>query len=350
MQSFETNYIQILQSLLEGGDVDIKPVKGFKNIHCLSKNGLVFSIDNSVNFPLISSRKIFYKKAFTEMVWFIKGSTITQPDTGEVFLDLTELNIQGCTYWNAWGLQHLQNNRDEWSKYFPIPNTNIDFPKNIKEFTIAIKYLSERIYLKLGYSNISKVNIMENSSYYTIPNIVTVNQSRLAIDRIKANKYDRRAMVNYWRVEDLEETACDLDRQPVNLPPCHFNHQLLATDKHLDLTISMRSWDMMLGLPYNIAQYALLHRMYAKCLNLCPRKLVFLASDYHIYSNQIPSVKKLIDQYYKRISKKSQTEEISCYIKPRNQSYLEDFEMGDIVISNYNPEKVINIPLTAVIY
>jgi thymidylate synthase len=110
-----------------------------------------------------------------------------------------------------------------------------------------------------------------------------VDQVRNLIEGIKTNPMGRRHIVSAWNVHELDNMA---------LPPCHAWHQAYASEngQWLDLQVYQRSWDMALGAPFNIAQYALLLHLYARATGRRPRRLHFAFGDAHIYLNHVEAM------------------------------------------------------------
>ena len=108
-----------------------------------------------------------------------------------------------------------------------------------------------------------------------------IDQVANAIDKIKNNPNDRRILVSAWNPTDFAQMA---------LPPCHMMHQLIVRDGKLNLIWTQRSCDMFLGIPYNIASYALLLLLYAKEAGLTPGVLRGELHDAHIYTNHLDQV------------------------------------------------------------
>ncbi len=109
-----------------------------------------------------------------------------------------------------------------------------------------------------------------------------IDQIQQAIDTIKRDPMSRRIIVSAWNVEDLPK---------MRLPPCHAFFQFYVQDHFLDCQLYQRSADLALGIPFNIASYALLMSMIAQECKLAPRHFVHTLGDAHIYANHVEGVK-----------------------------------------------------------
>lgn len=113
-----------------------------------------------------------------------------------------------------------------------------------------------------------------------------IDQVASLIAGIKIDPHGRRHIVSAWNVGQLDQMA---------LPPCHAWHQCYAgSDEWLDMQVYQRSWDIALGAPFNIAQYALLLHLYARATGRKPRRLVFNYGDAHIYLNHVDAMRKVV--------------------------------------------------------
>lgn len=191
-------------------------------------------------FPLVQCKETRYKVAFLEMLWFLRGEG-----------DTSYLNQNNCKLWDAWAddvgnLGQIYGvNWREWKTYYEVEGYRGDF---------------------ITYDNIDQV--------------------KEVIEAIKNNPNSRRHIVSAWNVGELDEMA---------LPPCHWAHQLYATNEgYLDMQVNQRSWDIGLGCPFNIAQYALLLHLYSRATGRKPRYLHFSYGDAHLYKDHVEQMKTVI--------------------------------------------------------
>lgn len=165
------------------------------------------------------------------------------------------------------------------------------------------------------------------------PNGETVDQLRNALNTLRTNPYDRRILVSAWNPGELEEMA---------LPPCHILFQFYATpDGYLDLFMYQRSADMFLGVPFDIASYAIMLELFAR---LTQRKARFLNTTYgdtHIYKNHVEQVKEYLD----RIPKLPDSAPM-LLIAARADLDLDNLTHDDFELVDYNPMPAIKAPIS----
>lgn len=225
-------YLNILKDVLNNGTWK----QNRTGIKTKFITGAMFKFDMSNGtFPLLTTKKMPPKIIFAELEGFIKGVT-----------DKSWYQERKCHIW------------DEWCnpKIVPYGNNSDTKRKMLEENDLG------KIY---GY----QWNNFNGSGY---------NQLKKVIDTLKVNPLDRRMIVMAWNPLQLDEMA---------LPPCHYCFQLVSDGKYLDLIWSQRSVDTFLGLPFNIASYAMLLKLIACQVNLIPRNLVGMLADVHLYENQI---------------------------------------------------------------
>lgn len=166
-----------------------------------------------------------------------------------------------------------------------------------------------------------------------------VDQVRNLIDGLKNNPQGRRHLVSAWNVADLNDMA---------LPPCHWAHQCyVSNDGHLDLKLFLRSSDFALGLPFNIAGYALLTHLYARAAGLKARRLIVDIGDAHIYSNHVEAMAKVLN--LPSLAHDQRTNELSpCRLNVlTDNTDIDGYKPDDFDISNY--ERHDHVPLSVAV-
>jgi thymidylate synthase len=147
----------------------------------------------------------------------------------------------------------------------------------------------------------------------------TVDQISVLIDQIKNNPDSRRLLVNAWNVGDIDKMA---------LPPCHCLFQFYVADGKLSCQLYQRSADLFLGVPFNIASYAILTYMIAHVCDLEPGDFIHTFGDVHIYKNHLDQVKLQMERDVRPIPK--------LVIKPDVKDIF-DFKFEDFSLENYDP-------------
>ncbi len=147
----------------------------------------------------------------------------------------------------------------------------------------------------------------------------TIDQIANVVEQIKANPYSRRLMVTAWNPAEIEDMA---------LPPCHCLFQFYVSDGKLSCQLYQRSADIFLGVPFNIASYALLTMMMAQVCGLKPGEFVHTFGDAHIYKNHL-------DQVHLQLTREPRSLP-TMHINPERKSIF-DFEYEDFRLEGYDP-------------
>ncbi len=147
----------------------------------------------------------------------------------------------------------------------------------------------------------------------------TIDQLSEAVETIRTNPDSRRIIVSAWNVADLPE---------MRLPPCHAFYQFYVADGRLSLQLYQRSADIFLGVPFNIASYALLLMMVAQVTGLKAGDFVHTLGDAHIYTNHFEQVREQLSREPRQLP--------TMRINPEVKS-LFDFKYEDFTLENYNP-------------
>ena len=154
-----------------------------------------------------------------------------------------------------------------------------------------------------------------------------VDQLAHVIDEIRRDPDSRRLIVNAWNVGQLES---------MKLPPCHYVFQFNVQGNRLHCAMSMRSCDVFLGLPFNIASYALLTMMIAQVTELEPGELIISLGDTHVYQNHLSQVRRQLEREPRELP--------SMRLNPAVKS-LFDFKYEDFQLERYNPHPSIAAPI-----
>lgn len=238
--------------------------------------GAVFEHDMSTGFPLVTTKKMGLKNIATELEFFLHGIT-----------DKRWLQDRKCHIWDEWA-----NPVKVEQKYNiatnNLPNLTDDEKTDIRNAIMDSERDLGPIYgfqwRHFGGEYVWNENrINKNPTDNFNPKNPGIDQVQNAIYKLKNNPNDRRILVSAWNPVAIPQMA---------LPPCHVMHQLVVRDGKLSLIWTQRSCDMFLGVPYNIASYALLLLLYAKEAGLKPGMLKGELHDAHIYQNHIPQVRE----------------------------------------------------------
>jgi thymidylate synthase len=146
-----------------------------------------------------------------------------------------------------------------------------------------------------------------------------IDQISDVIDRIRHTPDSRRLIVSAWNVADLDEMA---------LPPCHLMFQFYVADGRLSCQMYQRSADVFLGVPFNIASYALLTLMVAQVTNLAAGELIHTFGDAHLYNNHLEQARLQLDREPRPLP--------NLWINPNVKSMF-DFRYEDFRLESYNP-------------
>jgi thymidylate synthase len=259
-------YLDLLQDILENGNQ-----KGDRTgTGTISVFGRQARFDLSKGFPMVTTKKLHLKSIIHELLWFIKGDTNVQ-----------YLNDNGVKIWNAWA--------DENGDLGPV-----------------------------------------YGAQWRNWNGEGIDQLAMVVDQLKNNPNNRRIMVSAWNPSVMPDTSVTFSENVANgkaaLPPCHAFFQFYVAQGKLSCQLYQRSADVFLGVPFNIASYALLMLMLAQICDLEPGEFVHTFGDLHIYNNHIDQVKLQLS----REPLKLPTMKLNPNIKN-----IEDFTFEDFELVNY---------------
>ena len=238
-------YLDLMQHVLDNG----AKKEDRTGTGTLSVFGHQMRFDLSEGFPLLTTKKVFLKGIIHELLWFLAGDT-----------NIKYLVDNGVGIWN------------EWPHAYYIKATGED---------IALADFVERIREDAAFAE-KWGGIGPGYGYqwrsWPMPDGGHVDQIKQVVEQIKHSPDSRRMIVSAWNVAEVDNMA---------LPPCHTLFQFYVADGKLSCQLYQRSADIFLGVPFNIASYALLTMMMAQVCGLQPGDFVHTLGDAHLYSNHL---------------------------------------------------------------
>jgi thymidylate synthase len=379
MNNLDKKYITLLQDILDNG---VK--KETRNGGTLSVFGRQIRHSMKDGFPLLTTKKMYFKGIVTELLWFLRG------DTSIKYLLENDCNIwTGDAFRNYWEYNKIQSN-PKWLKPVTYSNGNVGAELyNIEEFINKIK-TDDKFARKWGslgpvygkqwrdWGGEFSLHIgLERDGSQDIINFKKgVDQISELIRLLKENPDSRRMVVSAWAVHDLPNMV---------LPPCHYGFQVYTRelslleryelmkkldnwvsvhykepktmeymDKHniptraISLMFNMRSTDVPLGLPFNLASYGLLLEIIAKEVNMVPDELIGNLGDTHIYLNQIEGIKEQLTREpfdLPKVLKKDEYHYLADMDIPFSEK-IDAFKPDFWKLENYQSHPAIKLPLS----
>lgn len=243
MDKIDKIYSDLVEDILENGEEVFNERTGEKTLQTFG-NQIKYYMPNG--FPLLTTKKMYPKSIFAELEFFIKGLS-----------DKKWLQDRGCTIWDEWANPNVVNRLYE------------ENPQDKK-------------YIQQNVNDLGRIYGVQWRNWNH-----TYDQLKSVLKEAATNPSSRRLLVSAWMPDEFGEMA---------LPPCHFAWQINISGTHIDLVWFQRSVDVALGLPYNIASYAMLLILIGEHLGLKPRCLIGQLANTHIYENHINGLIKQINR------------------------------------------------------
>jgi thymidylate synthase len=281
-------YLDLLQDILDNGETKDDRT----GVGTISVFGRSIRFDLRRGFPAVTTKKLAWRACVGELLWFIEGSGDERR-----LAEITHGEKGGVTIWTP-------------NAYSPYWRDKAKFHGDLG-----------RVYGVQWRSWLTGRKRWTSSSEYE-PD--SVDQLANLIEGLKRDPNGRRHILNAWNVAELEQMA---------LPPCHVMSQFYVNkNKELSCHMYQRSVDVFLGLPFNIASYALLTHLIAQCCDMTVGELVISTGDTHIYQTHIEQVREQLTRNPLSLP----TLKLNPDIKDINK-----FTMGDIELQNYNSHQQI---------
>ncbi len=273
-------YLDIVSKVLEEGQTK----RNRTGKDALASAGAMFEHNMSDGFPLLTTKSVPFRLVASELEFFIKGITDKQ-----------------------WLIERNNHIWDEWCSPLKVEYGHDEetLAKMKEERELGPIYGWQWRNFGAQYQSFNKPPIGEG-----------IDQLKNLIEKLKSNPDDRRMIVSAWNPVDFSEMA---------LPPCHYSFQVTVINNKLNLMWNQRSIDIALGLPFNIASYALLLHLLAKEAGLEEGKLVGFLADTHIYSSHIDGLKEQLSRDIKPLPKLVTNKFTTIY----------DWEYTDSIVENY---------------
>ena len=287
MQQFQ----DLLENLLNRGQF-----KGDRTgVGTRSLFGYQMRFDLSKGFPICTTKKVPFKAVLSELLWFLSGST-----------NVNDLRA----------ILHGEDSRDDWSK-------KTIWDDNAVNQGQALGYEDGELGPVYGAQWRSWYGVEDSGSGQT----GTVDQIAWLINEIKTNPNSRRLIVSAWNVMELDLMA---------LPPCHCLFQFYVHDGKLSCQLYQRSADTFLGVPFNIASYALLVHMIAQVTGLEVGDFIWTGGDVHLYNNHVEQAREMLSRIPGKLPQLVINETVDS---------IDEFSMDDFALVGYDPAPSISAPM-----
>ena len=298
MSKFDKDYLTLCEKILNEG-VEVENRTG---VNTIKIPGYFFEFDLEKEFPILTTKQVFFKNAITEMLGIYQ----------EQSNDVRWLQERNNHIWDEWEIAE----DGKWkATQNVLENGHLVKKEVVREFDKKYAHT-----IGTAYGWIVK-------RYHLIDEL---------IDKIKNNPTDRRMIMSLWQNEFLNTAV---------LPSCVWSSEWDVTDGKINLWVHQRSCDVPLGLPFNITQYAVLLSLIASVTGLKPGKMYWSIKDAHIYVNQVDGIKE-------QIRRGKELEDLpapTLWINPEIKDFYKfdnSKELKDIKIVNYKHHGKIEFKIT----
>jgi len=285
----EHQYLELIRDVAENGD----PKPDRTGVGTKSKFGVKMEFDISERIPVLTTKKVNYEMIIKELLFFISGQTNTKI-----------LEDQGVKIWKG-----------NTSKDFLL-DRGLDYD----EGDMGAGYGYQWRHWGAEYKGMDKDYSGQG-----------IDQLSNLVNDIRKDPHSRRLLLSCWNVSQLKDMA---------LPPCHHDVQFYVSGdrKYLDCMLKMRSGDLFLGIPFNIASYSILTYMIAHITGLRPRKFIIIIGDAHVYNNHQEQVKK-------QLGRTPRPFPILSFRGATRLHEIDDFDFKSFILEGYSSWPFISAPM-----
>ncbi len=248
--------------------------------------------------PLLTTKRVFWKSAVKELLWFLSGDTSIRP-----------LVAQGVHIWTDWPLERFRRETGE----------------QLDRDAFEARILADADFAA-GWGDLGPVYGKQWRRWLG-PDGVEHDQLAALVDGLRRNPASRRHIFTGWNVAELGGMA---------LPPCHMTYQYFVADGRLSGILYQRSCDLGLGFPFNVFEAALLIRMLAQQCDLQPGELVWMGADVHLYLNHAHLVEQLLERSPRPFPS------LTLLRRPDD---LFSYRFEDFAVEGYDPYPAISAPV-----
>jgi len=296
-------YLDLMQHVLDhGAEKSDRTGTGTRSVF-----GHQMRFDLQQGFPLLTTKKLHIRSILIELLWFLRGDT-----------NIAYLKENGVSIWDEWA----DENGDlgpvygkQWRNWVKTKSR----PRKPSDPAVSQASLFD-----LGESN---SDAMVTPAGPRVRSKHGIDQIATVIEQIKKNPDSRRLIVSAWNVADIDSMA---------LPPCHALFQFYVSEGELSCQLYQRSADIFLGVPFNIASYALLVLMVAQVCGLKPGDFVHTFGDLHLYANHVEQARLQLTREPRPLP--------LMKLNPAVKS-IHDFKFEDFELLNYDPHPGIKAPI-----
>lgn len=311
----EQDYLDLAKRIIdEGTERQDRTGTGTKSVF-----GHQMRFDLQKGFPLLTTKRVFFKLIKSELLWFLKGDT-----------NIRYLLENNNHIWDEWAFERYVKSADyqgpDMTNFGIRVQEDPDFKelydKEMAEF--REKVLTDDTFSE-KHGSLGNVYGAQWRAWKTTEGGF-IDQINDVIESIKTNPNSRRHIVSAWNPEEVPTMA---------LPPCHTLFQFYVDGDKLSCQLYQRSADVFLGVPFNIASYALLTHLIAQETGLKVGEFVHTLGDAHLYLNHMDQINEQLSRDIRDFPTLELNKEKSIF----------DFEMEDIKVLDYKPHKSIKAPI-----
>ncbi len=298
-------YLDLLSHIMDNGvQKNDRTGVGTKSVF-----GYQMRFDLAKGFPLLTTKKVFLKGIIHELIWFLKGESNIK------YLVDNDVHI-----WNDWPYQAYLEKNGLAEKF---PKYSDEWKAEMKNYIEKIK--TDESFAK-SWGELGPVYGVQWRKWKTTEG-KEIDQVQQIIDTIKNNPDSRRIILSAWNVGDIDKMA---------LPPCHLLFQFNVANGKLSCQLYQRSADTLLGVPFNIASYALLTMMIAQACDLEAGEFVHTIGDAHIYNFHFDQVAEQLSRETRKLPEMKINSEVKNIF---------DFKYEDFTLEGYDPHPAIKAPI-----